>query len=147
MRPECEPDWPADREGATRVLVEYPSFATPSVVADVLERAGYDPIVCEGPGDANGVCRLLEAGQCPLVDEADIVFNGFGLGTSEHRQILHAIRQSDARMPVVVEATAIHAEEHDGLLSGCTRCDTPLSFDRLLDAVARASADLPEGKN
>lgn len=121
-----------------RVLVEYPSHGTPSVVADVLERAGYDTAVCEGPGDAEGVCRLLETGQCSAVEDADIVFNGFGLGTTEHRRIVHAIRQASPSTPVVVETTALHAERHGGLLAGCVRCDTPLSSERLIAAVGEA---------
>ena len=133
------PEWPVpERAAPPRVLLEYPSFATPSVAADLLRRAGCEPLICEGPGDMVGVCRLLETGECPAARDADVIFNAFGLGTREHRAIIDALRRRYPDTPVVVETTRPRAKEHPDLLDGRIRCDAPVTSRRMLDAVATA---------
>ena len=123
-----------------RVLVEYPSSGTPTVLADVLERAGYEPVICEGPGDTGGVCPLVRSGECLLVAEADVIFNGFGLGTAAHREIVQKLREIYPETPLVVEATQPRAEENVELLDGCALCRTPLTASALVEAVDQACA-------
>lgn len=135
---KSDPARPSTADRGRTVLVEYPSFGTPGVLVDVLERAGYDTIVCSGPGDMTGVCHLLETGDCPWADAADAVFNGFGLGTDEHRRIIEALRREHPDTPVVVEATPPQAEAHADVVAGCLRCDTPLTSGKLLAAVEEA---------
>ena len=141
-RPGHEPDaWPADRvEGRPRVLVEYPPAGTPTVLADVLERAGFDALVCDRPADHPESCRLLQGGACDLAAGADVIFNGFGLAEPEHREIIARLRAGHPDTPLVVETTGPRAEANADLLGGCIRCDSPLRARALVDAVRRATA-------
>jgi hypothetical protein len=116
--------------------MEMPSFATPSVVSDVLRGAGYETLICERPGDTAGVCRLLETGECSLVRDADVVFNAFGITTEEHSAILTAVRDRYPDTPVVVEVTGPRAVAHAGLLADCTVCTTPVRARELIEAIA-----------
>lgn len=129
------PEWDGD---GPRVLVEYPDFATPSALAARLNDMGYVTEVCTGPGDCAGCCELLNRGSCSLVEEADVVVNGFGLGTGEYRAILRALRARYPDTPVVVEATEPRAREHPELLVDCIVTHTPLTSRSLLDAVGEA---------
>jgi hypothetical protein len=120
------------------VLLEYRTSATPVVAEDVLRRAGYDVRVCEGPGDTTGMCRLLEEGHCPLADGADAVYNAFGIDTTEHRNIIRALRRHHPDTPVIVETTRMRADEHLELLDGCVRADVRSTAASLVGTVATA---------
>ena len=133
--------WPvvADHD-RPRVLIEYPSAGTPTVLADVLRRAGYDPVICDGPAVRPGTCRLLQTGACDLAAEADVIFNGFGLSKAQHREIISELRATYPGTPVVVETTRLQAEANADVLDGCTRCESALTSRALVEAVRRAEA-------
>ena len=61
--------WPHRSDGRVRVLLEYPANAAPPVMVEVLEEAGYEPLVCEG---SDG-CPMSAGLGCSLVDGADVV--------------------------------------------------------------------------
>jgi hypothetical protein len=122
------------------VLVEYPPAGTPTVLADILERAGYDTMVCDGPADRPETCRLLQSGDCDLAAGADVIFNGFGLAEPEHQEIIERLRATHPDTPLVVETTGLRADANAELLDGCIRCDSPLRARALLDVVRRADA-------
>jgi hypothetical protein len=140
-RVEVPDDWHQGDSAATKVLLEYPDYATPSVLASVLADEGYRVAVCEGPGDAPGTCRLLNDNACPLAEDADVIFNGLGLGAEEHRRILAELRATYPDTPVVVETTEPDAAAHTELLAGCTLSGSPLTSDRLRRSIEQARAD------
>ena len=133
--------WPDRADGRPRVLVEYPPAGTPTVLADVLERAGFDTMVCDRPADDPESCRLLQAGSCDLAAGADVIFNGFGLAEPEHQEIIDRLRATHPDTPLVVEATRPRAEANADLLEGCVLCDSPLRARALLEAVRQAAVD------
>ena len=133
--------WPeSDDQDRTRVLLEYPHTGTPTVLADVLERAGYDSVICEGPAESPDSCRLLRNGECELAADADVIFNGFGLSKEEHRRIVGELRECYPEAALVVESTRLRAEANAELLDGCSACHSPLTAEALLGAVERAEA-------
>jgi hypothetical protein len=143
--PPPDPErWPGPRDpDRVRVLIEYPREGTPTVLADVLTRAGYEPLVCQGPSDDPASCRLLRNGECALAAGADVIFNGFGLGAEQHRHIISELRAAHPDTPLIVEATRPRADENADLLDGCRRCDWPLTAGGFVDAVR----DAAEGAN
>jgi hypothetical protein len=118
-----------------RVLLEYPHHATPRVIAGVLERAGYESLVCENSEH----CRLVWKGTCPLVDDADVVVNGFGLRTPEHRAIVESIVETHPETALVVQCSDIEIPE-DMDLTRAVHCPNPLMTSRLLAAVDEAAS-------
>ena len=65
----------------TRVLLECAASSSPSIIARVVERHGFDVRTCEGPGDRGG-CDLIDHGACALVSGADVVVNMLAAGDS-----------------------------------------------------------------
>ncbi|MFN8018715.1 MAG: hypothetical protein U0P45_11390 [Acidimicrobiales bacterium] len=80
--------------GRVRVLVECPPQRSPSLVASLLEREGYEVRTCEGPTARR--CDLLQHGSCTLVSGADVVVNMLG-SQPEGREILEAGRRTVGR--------------------------------------------------
>ncbi len=66
----------SDDGGRPRVLLECPPAASPSIIATLIERDGYEVQTCTGPAVTS--CDLLEHGACALVDGADVVVNLLG---------------------------------------------------------------------
>lgn len=62
-----------DADTGVRVLVECEPEGSPTIIASLLERHGFDVRTCEGPG--SHPCDLVEHGSCGLVDGADVVVN------------------------------------------------------------------------
>jgi DNA-binding NtrC family response regulator len=81
------------------------------------------------------------------VDDADVVFNGFGLDTAEHREIISAIRERYPETPVIVETAGSVDAQHAGVLRGCFQLDAPLTSHQLREAIGsalEASSDQPQ---
>src|SRR6266849_1997886 len=102
-------EWP-ERSGKPRVLIENPDRADLWAHADVLGKAGYDVATCAGPTaetehvswfrrrprswadpqprehQQRTVCPLVEEGQCPLVEGADVVVSTTQL--TDSREVL-----------------------------------------------------------
>jgi len=132
-------------DGATgdraRVLLECEPEHSPSIIASVIERYGYDVRTCEGP-DA-GRCDLLANGSCGLVEGADVVVN-----------MLHPRRQGaellaretalDESPAVVAEMTRSQrqavADAGGGVdLERVTVVETPVTGKALIDAIQDAA--------
>ncbi len=65
----------SDSDGTrARVLLEGGPEYSPSVIAPIVERHGFEVRTCEGPTHDHG-CDLLDNGTCALVDGADVVVN------------------------------------------------------------------------
>jgi len=135
-------NWQPGESRRTRVLVEKTDPAEQWACEAILTRAGYEVAVCRGPDAHNGApCPLVERGECNLVMEADVVFNGFALSEPCNRDVIRAVRAHRPNMPVVVEATAREIEQHaDGLL-GCRLVRFPVTAAPLVAAVDDAVAE------
>ncbi len=127
-------------ESRGRVLLEYPAHSTPSSLATVLRDAGCDVSVCEGPTTTHS-CNLLEDGECGLVDGADVVVNGLGLGNSAHRDLIEALRSYRPDQPLLVEVPGPQADKFPEVLDSCVLVSSPVTASSLCDAVSSA---LPE---
>lgn len=115
-----------------RILVEADDGAIGWALDRLLVRWGYDPVVCNGPGEVS--CPLLRRGRCQLVDQADAVV---------------CLLAGDAGPPLV----RIHRSTHPAkpLISGpdvaaraeielpqSRRLGPPLTRQRVLQAIADA---------
>ena len=142
VRRPARQTWTGDDGTRTRVLLECPSEASPSMIASVVERAGYAVRTCDGP--VEGPCDLVCQGSCGLVDGADVVVNMLGYGETG-RQVLKLV--ADGRRPpgLVVELTrsqAIAAAVDDPQLveGSVTVVETPVTRLELLAAIRSATA-------
>lgn len=93
---------PAAGAGARpQVLLECPADASPSIVASILEREGFDVVTCEGPTPGHH-CRLTEGEPCTAVQDADVVFSMLDRRRPESEGVLPAMLASSERCPPVV---------------------------------------------
>lgn len=95
--------WTSATQG-TRVLIECPASSSPSIVADVVRRHGFDVRTCEGPCD-RGACDLLDHGTCALVSGADVVVNLLGAADPAADDVLGAVLAERRPPACVVERT------------------------------------------
>lgn len=93
--------WRAERSDRPRVLLECPAEESPGIVASVLERAGFDVVVCEGPV-AGRRCPLAAGEGCATVHAVDVVVNMLGTSTPQQAEVLPALDHAGARPPAVV---------------------------------------------
>jgi hypothetical protein len=135
--------WTKADESKVRVLVECPPAGSPSIVATVLEREGYEVRTCEGP--SAHPCDLLTDGTCGLVDGADVVVNLLG-SDPIGRDVLRAasaIRRPPAVVAEMTEAQAVAlAVECGGCVdpSRVTVVHPPLTRRALVDAIDESLA-------
>lgn len=129
--------WP-DRP---RVLIEDASEEPGSPVIEGLRRAGFAVAVCPGPrGDAGDArCPLVEHGECPLVEGADIVLWGLDLDRAESRTELEALRSRHPSLPVVVRAAADEAARWSKAVEGSPLVARSAGPDEVVEAVAEAA--------
>ncbi len=104
--------WPQRSDDRVRVLLEYPAHSTPSAMAKALDDAGYETLICEGTDR----CPIVAGGDCALVDGADVVVSGFGVTTSNDRELPAAIRSRHPELPLVVECTEPTSERYPDLV-------------------------------
>jgi hypothetical protein len=120
-----------------------------SPVIEGLRGAGFAVAVCPGPaaGNAGGPrCPLVEHGECPLVEGADVVLWGLGLEAEESRRELRTLRARRPRLPVVVRASAAQAARWPQLLVGMRLVEPSAPAEELVEAVieeARSSTSFP----
>ena len=139
-------EWP-ERSGCRRVLIENPDAADLWAHAGILGDAGYDVVTCLGPSapgtvPANGTatfCPLVEHGDCPLVEGADVVVSTTCVTGS--REILASL--TSRRLPaLVVEGTSSALERDSDVIPAETvRIAEPVTPELLLTAVGAALAD------
>lgn len=87
-----------------RVLIECPASASPSIVAQVVERHGFAVRTCVGPQD-RGRCDLIDHGVCPLVSGADVVVNMLHSEDPSAAAVLGAVMAQRRPPATVVELT------------------------------------------
>jgi hypothetical protein len=126
-----------DSSGRMRVLLECPPSATPSIIADLIERNGYQVRTCTGPNDRHA-CDLLEHGACELVDGADAVVNMLNVRTEPGRSVAEVVL-SQRRPPKVIVEVAQADLAVDGLeLAGASVLAMPVTSKRLINAIDSA---------
>lgn len=135
------PDWAST--GTLKVLVENEDPAMVWADERVLRRAGYGTRFCAGPAGPRasfpyGRCLLVEDGRCPLVEGADVVVFGLGLGQPYARAVLHALRTRLPDIPVCIDAPGPEVSNHPNLVAGCTAVPFPDAGSGLLAAVRGA---------
>ena len=141
MAPRQQEKWEAEHDARVRVLVECAPQRSPSIVASLLEREGFDVRTCEGP--AAHACDLLEHGSCSLVSGADVVVNM--LGAEPHgREVVEAVATVRRPPAVVAELTSPQAialaVDGGGALDadGVVVVETPVTRRSLLAAIDEA---------
>lgn len=129
--------WSDDRIDRPRVLLECPSTSSPSIIADLVARSGYEVRTCTGPETLHG-CDLVERGACELVAGADVVVNMLGVRREDGREIAEAV-MSERRPPKVIVEVTQPDEPIEGLdLSHVETVNTPVHARPLLDAIHRS---------
>jgi hypothetical protein len=83
--------WSREDDTRVRVLLECEYTDSPGIIANLLEREGFDVLTCEGPRSQS--CHLIDDGHCQLVDGADVVVN--------------LLRDPDVRGTVASEVAAV----------------------------------------
>ncbi len=125
--------WP-DRP---RVLIEDAAEDAGSPVIDALRRAGFAVAVCPGPAGVGAPrCPLVDHGECPLVEGADVVLWGLGLDRPEGRRELEALRARHPRLPVVVRAPAEEAARWAEAVADATVVAPSAAPDEVVAAIA-----------
>ena len=106
-------------------------------MAKALDDAGYEPLICEGTER----CPIVAGGDCALVDGADVVVSGFGVTTSDDRELPAAIRSRHPEVPLVVECTEPSSERYPDLVGPSIHLRTPVSKSSVTAAVSAALAE------
>jgi hypothetical protein len=126
FRPSSQPRAP----WRPRLLVEDPSPALQQSEFRLFEDAGFEVALCSGPcGDEE--CDLVAAGDCRLVDEADVVLMGPGMA-ERRTEVAAAIQQHRPEVPVVVQVPRAEVEQCP---PGCVANACPSSVDGQIRAL------------
>jgi hypothetical protein len=116
-------------DGRVRVLVE---SADPTLRIAEFRRyrdAGLDVTLCGGPvGDER--CPLVDGGECPSADSADVVLFGLDAGGD----VLAAHRAQHPSLPVVAEV-----RRDRPVPDGCTALPFPSSIDEQIRVLRRTA--------
>lgn len=132
--------WP----GHPRVLIEDAEETRGLGFADAVRQAGYAVAVCPGPGRSER-CPLAGDEGCEAAHGADVIVAGLGVGTSQSREVLEALRARRPGTPLIVEATAEEQEKWSELLQGCEVVVPPVAPGELVAAVRSVLADRQPG--
>lgn len=101
--------WDESTDDRVRVLLEFGPESSPSIMAAIIERHGFEVRSCEGPDHDHG-CDLIENGMCALVDGADVVVNMLSTPL-DAPMVLDAV--TGLRRPPAVVATDTTAARRD----------------------------------
>jgi hypothetical protein len=135
--------WPA-ATGRQRVFIEDADPDRYRIAAQALTKAGYEVGPFCGGTHFHGTvyesvtpppCRLIESGNCPLLEGADVIVYRFGLESPENRAVLAEIAQRFPRTPVVVETTEPDRDALAGLHPKAEVLAGPAPLDDLVAAV------------
>lgn len=138
--------WDAVDPGRTRVLLECPKSSSPTLIADAIERHGYEVKICEGP-DHRHDCPLVTEGVCTLVNGADVVVNMLNGPDPEQREVLSSITAERRPPAVVAELTEPEIErrarEEDWPFDRdrVRLLSSPLTVESLISAIEDAAGD------
>ena len=106
-----------------------------------LRRAGYSAGICHGPSgtlERPERCVLTTGEPCRLVEGADVVVSGLGVGTDERRAVLEALRRYHPTKPLVVVVSVDELNRYGDLLDGARVVIDPVEPAELLAAVGDA---------
>jgi CheY-like chemotaxis protein len=131
-------DWTGGERA--RVLVEAAEWGDRTMIAAVLQGAGYATVGCAGPEGTGHRCLLATGAGCTAALEADVVVHALRTTDPRNLEALRALRRERPDLPVVVEASAAVTRQRADDLAGCWVVEAPLTPERLLDAVERALA-------
>ncbi len=122
-------------------MVEDADTEPGSPLLESLRHAGFAVAVCPGPraGGSATRCPLVEHGECPLVEGADVVVWGLGLERRESREELAALKARHPRLTVVVRAPAEDVSRWVELVEGSTVVDPALPVEAVVEAVIEAA--------
>ena len=127
--------WSSSAGGRVRVLLECPPEKSPAIVANVLERDGFDVVVCEGPA-RDERCPLAMGEQCATVHSVDVVLNMLNPRRPEQAEVLPAIATSGPRPPALVAVSV--AGGADPGLPGVVTVGHRSSSGEIVTAIRRA---------
>jgi hypothetical protein len=131
--------WSNDGVDRPRVLLECPSAASPSIIADLVARSGYEVRTCIGP-EGRHRCDLVDSGSCELVSGADVVVNMLDVRREGGRSVAEAVL-AERRPPQLIVEVAQPDLPLDGLnLTGAEVIATPVHAGRLLGSIRKMLA-------
>jgi hypothetical protein len=138
----------SDRGGPPwQLLVESPDPLLAIANFDAFRDAGFQVMVCGGPGVDAHECPVVRGEPCPLMAAADVVLfdlDGDPPGRSEvltasRSEVLAAMRANRPELPIVVMSTAPAA----GTASGCATIRPITSVGGQVTALQRAVLQWP----
>jgi hypothetical protein len=130
--------WPFSRP---RVLIEHFDQAVAFELVATVRRAGFSAAICSGPSDSPDAperCVLTTGEPCLFVDGADVVVSGLGVGTTERRAVLEALRRHHPGKPLVVVVPAQELHLYGELLDDIQVVIDPVEPAELRAAVGDA---------
>jgi len=123
----------AKRSGRLRLIVETDDPAVAICDFATFVDAGFDVVVCGGPGNGT-LCPALAGQTCAAVDDADVVFSTFR-DPAQRRIVAQAVHATSPDVPMVVSAPPVAA---DDLPDGCVRLSDLTSVPGQIAALRRA---------
>ena len=130
---------PPSFSGATsdrlRVVVENADLAEGAIEQRILEQAGCEVVLCEGPIGSGGTrCPLLTDESCPAIDDADAVISSLRMDDPSGAEVIDRLRDCTT-LKLVVAASPASADRHDARVRGVDVV-YPLTAHKLRGLVA-----------
>lgn len=127
----------AEAGDGPRVVVENEDATWQWAATETLEAAGYEVACCGGPYHLpHQLCPLVTDDRCPLIDGADLVINGLGIGDPTNRAVLTALRTQREQTPVLVEIGTTQLAELHTEIPGCRTVPFPVRPKDLIAGVS-----------
>jgi len=127
--------------GGKRVLIESGDWAQQETLARILQRAGYDTAVCDGPEVSDTRCNLVDEGECSGCRGADVIVHALRHSDPRNREVLLEIQTRFPHVPLIVEVPGPRVDRYPEDFDGCIVIPQPMTSDRLLDAISEALTD------
>ena len=121
-----------------RVLIEDPDPALEVSDFSMFRDAGFDVVVCSGPGAAPCECVLLRRGSCDLVDQCDVLVFGLPASTLGSASVLWAVHRARPDLPILLRDPV-----DEQVPSGCVPLPRTTSVVGQLRAIRAAASRDP----
>ncbi len=121
-----------------RVLIEVSDWAQQEILTQILRRAHYDTVACDGPEGNNSRCRLVVNGECSGCNGADVVVHALRHADPHNRAVLLAIQARYPGLPLIVEVPGPRAERYPDDFDRCIVIPQPMTSELLLAAISEA---------
>ncbi|HXZ62034.1 MAG TPA: hypothetical protein VEG62_04770 [Acidimicrobiales bacterium] len=136
--------WERDDRATPRVLIESADGAEAHAAWRLLQREGYRTMWCPGPRSGPGAqCVLSQSGQCPLVDEADVVVSALDVRDPACACVVRDLDAVAKDKPVVVVAPVDKVAGLTGELGSARVVPGPLSATAVLGALDTSRSPSP----